>query len=154
MNYSPSHETKEKPFPDAILDIFLEKAPNWIKWCLVLPLSIFSFGAVYSVLTWIIKGCFKELFRWNTISAVKIAQMIPALLGAIIYIRSSYSIAPKFKRQTALITLVLMILIMCSQISEEIHVLSIIPDHTYLDLIGYVFILTGAIIGYLTLSVN
>jgi len=154
MNQSTIGPADKKSLAAELINIPLEKAPNWLKWVLVLPLSLLAFGIWFGSLTWILKTFFREVFNWNSQLAVSIAEMLPAALGAYFYIHTGFNVAPKHKRAGALILLALLIFIMSVQISDQISLLNRIASFPPYDLIRYILICIGAVIGYLCLPKN
>ncbi|WP_188936032.1 hypothetical protein [Puia dinghuensis] len=151
MNHSSSGPVNKKSLASELINIPLEKAPNWLKWILILPLSILTFAIWFGALSWIIRTFFREIFNWKSQLAINISEMLPAVLGAYFYIHTGFTVAPKYKRASALILLVLLIFIMSGLIFEQIDLLNRANSFQPYELIRYVITCVGTIIGYLYL---
>ncbi|MDR3665922.1 MAG: hypothetical protein P4L35_03655 [Ignavibacteriaceae bacterium] len=139
---------KESSFTDGIFSIVLNKVPDWIKWIILFPISIFVFGLVYEIFFVVIKAAFKEIFSWNTPLAIQIAQVLPIFFGSFMYIKSGYSIAPKYKKRTSLILLILIGLIMVVSI---FNIIAGNEEGRYFDFFKCLVISLGSFIGYYNL---
>jgi hypothetical protein len=150
MTFYSSHKGNKKSH---LISDIVDTLPKWLRWVILLPCSIFAYGAVYSIAFVLQKNVLTsgsdqdDLFSVPT--AIKIAGIIAAFFGSVVFIKCSYLVAPKYKKGASLTLLIFLLLIAASQISEAIHLVQYKFYHFYyFYLIKYLAMSIGAISGW------
>ena len=144
------------PQTDSRSKLVLATIPNWIRWVLLLPGAFLTLLFTEGLIFFVIKQ-FASMHPYGDDNpdeptsplAIKIARIVAALAGSILYVQVTHAVAPSHKKITTLILTVILLIYSAGNLIQDYDLLE---KGVFIPFVIDIVQCIGGIIGFFSLK--